>query len=73
MSGEQEQIRFIEDAIRGQRQLRRLQLALAILAVVLGVALMVVLQWFRVGIVEDNVKLFGQLGGAFVATLSSFP
>jgi len=73
MPGEQEKIAFLQNTIRTQRQLRSLQLALAIVVLLLGAASVVVLQWFSQGLVADNVKQVGQLGGAFLATLSSFP
>jgi hypothetical protein len=73
MSSEQEKIVFLQNTIRSQQQLRRLQLALAIVVVLLGATCVVVLQWFSEGIVADNIKQLGSLGGGFLATLSSFP
>jgi hypothetical protein len=73
MSGETEKIQFLEGTIESHRQLRRLQLALALFVLLLGIASVVVLQWFSAGIVPDNVKQLGSLGGGFLATLSSFP
>jgi hypothetical protein len=73
MTGETEKIQFLEGTIESHRQLRRLQLALALFVLLLGIASVVVLQWFSAGIVPDNVKQLGSLGGGFLATLSSFP
>ena len=73
MSGEEEKVLFLQRAISSHRQLRRLQLALALAVLLLGVACIVVLQWFGGALVTDNVKQLGSLGGGFVATLSSFP
>ena len=73
MPGEAEKIQFLEGTLRSHRQLRRLQLALAIVVLLLGVSCVVALQWFSNGLVMDNVKQLGSLGGGFLATLSSFP
>jgi hypothetical protein len=73
MAGEEEKIRFIQSAIRSHQQLRRLQLGLALVVLLLGVACVVVLHWFGAALVPDNIKQLGTLGGGFLATLSSFP
>jgi hypothetical protein len=68
-----EQLRFVESAIRNQRQLGRLHLGLALGVIALGVVLFLVAQWFGAGLIPDNVKQLVALGGGFFATLSSFP
>lgn len=73
MSGDDEQLRFIESAIRSQRQLQRLQLVLALVVIMMGLACIVVAQWFGTALVPDNLKQLVSLGGGFLATLSSFP
>jgi hypothetical protein len=73
MTGADEQLRFIESAIRSQRQLQKLQLGLALAVFVLGLACIVVAQWFGAALVPDNLKQLVSLGGGFLATLSSFP
>ena len=68
-----ESVALLEKAIGSQRQLQRLQLALAIAIVGLGILCIVVTQWFSVVVVPEAAKELGSLGGGFIATLSTFP
>jgi hypothetical protein len=73
MSGDQEQIRFLESVILTQRQLQRLQLGLAFAVFGLGVVCVILAQWLGGALLPDGIKQLGSLGGGFIASLSSFP
>jgi hypothetical protein len=68
-----ESVALLEKAIGSQRQLQRLQFALAIAIVGLGILCILLTQWFSGVVVPEAVKELGSLGGGFIATLCTFP
>jgi hypothetical protein len=68
-----ESMALLEKAIGSQRQLQRLQFALAIAIVGLGILCVVITQWFSAVVVPESIKELGSLGGGFIATLCTFP
>jgi hypothetical protein len=73
VGGPEEQILFIETAIRYQRQLQRVYLVLAGGVIVAGAALIVIAQWSGVGLIPDSIKQLVSVGGGFFSSLSSLP
>lgn len=73
MARAEESVALLETAIRSQRQLQRLQLALAVAIIALGTLCIVLTQWFSGAVVPEAAKGLGSLGGGFLATLSTFP
>jgi hypothetical protein len=68
-----ESVALLEKAIGSQRQLQRLQFALALAIVGLGILCVALTQWFSGSVVPETAKQLGSLGGGFIATLSTFP